>query len=193
MKSRAVAVALPWMLPDREERRRRLVAFYEARGAKTAHATAAKYCDDPLANLCGDSEPILEELRGGKLVEDLSREWGVPVKTIYSHLLTYAPEEFRAASALRALERKKVCEDSLEAATDNVQTSKWKSLLQASQWDLERLAPKLYGLKQAQEGLSITVNLDRSCGGTVDVSGGGVSQRLTIAGTEASVSAQDGR
>ena len=193
MKSRAVALGLPWMLPDREDRRRRLVAFYESRGVKTAAATAARYADDPMANLCGDCEPILEELRGGKLVEDLSAEWGVPVRTIYSHLLTFAPDEFRAASALRALERKKVCEDSLERAEDNVSASKWKSLLQAAQWDLERLAPKVFGVKQAQEGLQITVNLDRSCGGTVDVSGGGVSQRLTIAGTEASVSAVEGR
>lgn len=183
----AAVVALPWMVGSREERVERLLKFFEGRGEKAAKMRAVKLADEPLANLLGDCEPILERLNGGTGVEELAVEWGVTSMAIYGHLLRYAPEEFRAASANRAIGRRRECVESLEAASDNVSVSKWRALLQSAEWDLERLVPKIYGVKQPGEGLSITVNLDRSCGGVVDVSGGGVSQRLTISGAEASV------
>ena len=190
-KSREV-VSLPWLAGTREERKARLRAFYEARGDKRAAQVAGSKCDDVLANLCGDCEPILAELYGGTSVAELAKRWGVTSMAIYGHLLAYAPEEFRAVSANRALGRKVECEERLEAASDNVSVSKWRALLQSTEWELERVAPKVFGVKQPGEGLQITVNLDRSCGGVVDVSGGGVSQRLTISGAEASVGAQAG-
>lgn len=182
----AGVVEFPWMLADRGARQARLLAFYEGRGDRNAVPNSWRYADDPLANLCGDCEPILELLRGGEDVEGVSRLWGISSRTLYRHLLVYAAEEFRALSALRALSRKREAEERLEGASDNVGVSKWRSLLQASQWDLERLLPKLYGVKQEASGLQITVNLDRSCGGVVELSGGGVSQRLVIDGAEAS-------
>lgn len=154
-----------------------------------AAAHAGKRVDDPLANLCGDCGPILEELAGGLEVSDLAVKWGVPERTIYGHLLRYGPEELRAVSAAKALGRRQVCVERLEGASDNVGVSKWRALLQSAEWDLERLVPKLYGAKPEVGGLSIVVNVDRSCGGavTIDAEGGGVSQRLVIEGAEASV------
>lgn len=190
-KANAAAVVLPWMVGSREDRKARLRAFYEARGDKKAAQVAGSKCDDVLANLCGECGPILEELYGGVSVADLAGRWGVTEMAVYAHLLKYAPEEFRELSANRALGRRRELEEKLAAADDNVKVSKFKALLSSAEWELERVAPKVFGTKQGGEGLSITVNVDRSCGGAVvlDAARGGVSQRLTISGAEASASA----
>lgn len=183
-------VVLPWMEVDREERRRRLLAFFESQGDRMAAAHAAARLDDPLTNLCGECGPVLDELHAGVSVDELAAKWGVSERNVYGHLLKWAPEEFRGLQANGAIGRRRFCTERLEEAADNVSVSKWRALLQSAEWDLEKLLPKLYGQKQDVGGLQITVNVDRSCGGAVTIEageGGGVPQRLVIEGAEASV------
>lgn len=170
-----VRTDLPWMLPTRAERVAALLEWFRSRGDKMAEAHAEFYADRPVANLRGDCSPIFEALSSGMTIRQVAESWGVKDYVLYEYLLAHAPERWASYSAAAAVGRMAKADESLEAAMDSVEVQKWAQIGRNAQWSLERMAPRLYGAKQGSDGVNVVVNIDRTCGGSVVIDGGVVS------------------
>ncbi len=170
------------MPAERSVRVERLRAFYRDRGvpAGTVNSLAEIHADDVLANLCGDCRPLLDALARGESVPELAARIGSWGTKIYAYLVEYAPAEWAKFSAGRALERLNKADDALEDATEQVEVSRLSQISRNAQWQLERMAPRLYAAKGESGGVTINVVLDPSCGGVV-------LDQSRVSGAEASV------
>ena len=103
---------------------------------------------------------------------DVARQMGITSTALGTWLLEYAAEEYRAISAGRALARLQAAEDSLEGATDRLDVAKHRELGKLAGWQLERLSKQYAANKDQNTGVNITVNVDRSCDGSITVDQG---------------------
>ena len=156
----------------REERIARLAEFYgKSPGNIAPIGLATKYADHPIANLAGDPTPILDLFRSGMSIAQIAEGLGAHGRNVYEVLLKYAPAEWAAISAAGSLERMERSDELLDGAENNVEVQKASAIGRNAQWMLERLAPKLYGVKQDSAGVNIVVNIDPTCGGSVLIDG----------------------
>lgn len=158
----------------REERVRLLAEHYAGAGWRSPEAKAERMADNSLALLFGEAGGVLEALRGGMGVPELSRALGVASNSMYEWLLRYAPEEWSSLSAGRAVGRLDEADELLDRASDKVEVSRAAVMQRGAQWILERVASRVYGVKGGGGGNRVVVVVDRSCGGQVEVGGGEV-------------------
>jgi hypothetical protein len=165
-----------------------LVAYYVKLGKSEVQARhlARLNGDKPLVRLMGETEPVLALLREGKTVPEVADHFGCNKVTLYQWLMRSCPGEWAEIAASGALSRMQDAEDEIDRSVDQVDVSRAATKIRNEQWKLERLLPKIFGGQAGGGGVQITVNLDRSCGGEVVVSGGGVSGRISSGSTEAS-------
>lgn len=150
-----------------------LEAYYATRtDPGRAKGLAAINQDRPLARLQGNAAPILARLASGLSLVQVANEYGISREALGAWLLEYAPEEYRAISAGRALARLQAAEDSIEDATDRLDVAKGRELGKLAGWQLERLSKQYAANKDQNTGVNITVNVDRSCDGTITVEQG---------------------
>lgn len=163
------AVQPDWMLAERSERVERLRAFYEGRGlpAGKSLGLAKIHADEPLANLCGDCGPIFRALGSGESVATFAARLGVERSDVYGYLIEHSPVEWARWSAGRAAARLDKADEDLEVAEEQVEVSRLSQISRNAQWQLERMAPRLYAAKGESGGVTINVVLDPSCGGVV--------------------------
>jgi len=150
-----------------------LEAYYATRtDPGRAKGLAAINQDRPLARLQGNAAPILARLASGEKLVDVARQMGITSVALGTWLLEYAAEEYRAISAGRALARLQAAEDSIEDATDRLDVAKGRELGKLAGWQLERLSKQYAANKDQNTGVNITVNVDRSCDGSITVDQG---------------------
>lgn len=92
-----------------------------------------------------DAKAILDRILGGERVEDIARGFGVKRRTLNFMLLKHAPEDWREAQVMRAIERKEDAEDALDASQNLLDFNKANAKLKSAQWDLERICRRIYG------------------------------------------------
>lgn len=116
----------------------------------------------PLAALQGDTSEMLQRLRGGESVNQISASLGISQTALYDWILRHCPEEFMAISAARSLSRIEKAEQDLDAAQDQVDIGKARESARLAQWNLERANRKLYGDNKTESGgVNIQVVIDR--------------------------------
>lgn len=158
---------------DEESRRLVLEERYRAAGHKHWRSRAVALMNHPLVCLGDDVEPVFEELERGASVEDVAKQLGLKPQEVYRWVMEKGGDRWPRIEAARALERLESGERILDRAVDNTEVSRGKAITSNAQWMLERLASRVYGSKQENSGVSITVKLDRSCGGVVEIGAGG--------------------
>ncbi len=165
---REVEVA-SWVVGDEAERVKRLEEYYVGRGLPVGSAAyyARLKVDDPLANLCGDCGPVYEALSRGESVPQLAVRLGVHKRDVYGYLIEHSPVEWARWSAGNAVDRLMSADEALDSAETNVEVGRYSAIARNAQWNLERMAPRLYAAKDQNVGVQITVVLDPSCGGVV--------------------------
>lgn len=129
---------------------------------------------------------VFQRLCEGETLRDIAKAWMVPVGLFTQWFTEKHITLFDAALKVRA---DQLANEALVradgAAPETVGVAKLQAdtrLRLAAQWDRAR-----YGAKDSgQAGGGVTVIVDRSCGGAVEVTAGGVSARIANSSTEAS-------
>lgn len=121
----------------------------------------------PLLALKGDASSILARIEAGETVKQIADSFGIAHQNLYAFLLRNAPDQWQALSAGRALARYEDAMDKLEQARDRLDLTKADKRIASSQWELERVARKIYGSSDPTQGVAVHVHIDRSCGGLV--------------------------
>lgn len=119
----------------------------------------------PLANV--DPADVLDKLYGGASVKDVAAEYGVSHAAMYAYLMRACPEQWLAISTGKSLERLENAEADMDEADDQLQVSKARESHRMGAWTLERVARAFFGDLKNQTAVSISVVIDRSCGGTI--------------------------
>lgn len=171
-----------------ESRRAVLEERYRAAGHKHWRSRAVALMNHPLVCLGDDVEPVFEVLEGGASVEDVALELRLKPQEVYRWVMERGGDRWPRIEAARALERLEAGEKILDRAVDNTEVSRGKAITSNAQWMLERLASRVYGSKGEAAGVSITVKLDRSCGGTVEIGAGGALPAVIDVGSGSLVS-----
>lgn len=128
--------------------------------AGLAKANAGK----PLAALNGDPTSILARLYDGESAPQIAKSLGIHHTALYAWLLTYCPEEWRAASAARQLSRLEAAEDALNdplATPDNVSVTRSQAAAKLAQWGLERTTKLYADAKNDNSGVTVQVLIAR--------------------------------
>ena len=113
------------------------------------------------AERCAEiADEILEKYRAGQQIKDLAPTYGLSHTTVYELLLRTREEEYRAAQSARSLARLETARYDLEKAADPIQINRAEKLIKTYQWDLERLARRLYGQSESESANLIQINID---------------------------------
>jgi hypothetical protein len=132
---------------------------------------------------------IFQRVADGETLKDLSREWELPRGEFVSWYTTEHSELYDAALKVRADE---LAHESLTIADEQAEVVKKDGtkfdpdvardklrvdtrIRILEKWDRAR-----YGNKEDKSGSGITVIVDRSCGGTVEISAGGATARIPL-------------
>lgn len=129
---------------------------------------------------------VFQRLCDGETLRDIAKAWKVPVGLFTQWFTEKHLTLFDAALKVRADQLANEALERADAADpETVGVAKLQAdtrLKLAAQWDRAR-----YGAKDSgPAGGGVTVIVDRSCGGTVEVTAGGVSARIENASPEAS-------
>ena len=117
------------------------------------------------AERCAElADEILEKYRAGQQIKDLAPTYGLSHTTVYELLLRTREEEYRAAQSARSLARLETARNDLEKAADPIQINRAEKLIKTYQWDLERLARRLYGQSESESAnlIQINIGIDRT-------------------------------
>lgn len=159
--------------PATPEQIAELKAWYESRGigSQFAGALAINHADKPLARLMGDTSQILARLMAGEKPKQVAESLGVSREALNSYLLSHAPEEWRAISTGKSLARMEDAQELIETAEEQIDINRGRELGKLAGWHMERMLPKLYGVRDAPGtgGISININVDPTCGGSVTI------------------------
>ena len=88
---------------------------------------------------------------------DIAQDLGVHRSALNQWLLQNGEDDWKEVQVARALTRKEMAEDELEAAQDPLSLARAREMLRAAQWDLERVCRRIYGQDQ---NININVGLD---------------------------------
>jgi hypothetical protein len=128
---------------------------------------------------------VFQRLAEGETLKDIAKSWGVPVGLFTQWYAENHAARLDAAYRVRADQLANEALVEADAADeDNVAAQKLRvdtRLKLAAQWDRSR-----YGSKDVGNATNITVVVDRSCGGAVEIEAGGIKAHVAIPGTEAS-------
>lgn len=134
----------------------------------------------------GAPQEVFRRLTEGETLREIAQAWAVPRGAFTRWYMETHSDLFDAAAKVRADELVNEALADAEAATaEDVAPRKLNvdtKLRVAEKWDRAR-----YGAKDSGPVGGITVIVDRSCGGTVEISAGGATARIPLGGsTEAS-------
>ena len=158
--------------PATPEQIRELREWYESRGIgpQFAAALAINHADKPLARLMGDTSQILARLMAGEKPKQVANSLGISREALNAWLLSHAPEEWRAISTGKSLARMEDAQELIESAEEQIDINRGRELGKLAGWHMERMLPKLYGVKgEGSSGVSINISVDPSCGGSVTI------------------------
>lgn len=117
----------------------------------------------PLATI--GAETILERLRAGEKPVAIAADLKVSHVALYQFLIRNAPEEWASLSASRSLTKIEEAEDELgdaKLSPDGVSVARSREKARLAQWNLERMAPRMYGdTKNQGNGVNIQVVIQR--------------------------------
>lgn len=139
---------------------------------------------------------VFQRLCDGETLKDIAKAWELPRGRFVEWFTTQHSELYEAALKVRADE---IAHEALAISDEQAEVEKKDGttydpdvardklrietrLKLAEKWDRARYGSKDNG----PAGGGITVVVDRSCGGTVEITAGGVSARVLPPGTEAS-------
>lgn len=136
---------------------------------------------------------IFQRVADGESLKGLAREWELPRGEFVSWYMTTHTELYDAALKVRAddlahesiaisdeqaeVEKKDGTTYDPDVARDKLRVDTRMRILE--KWDRAR-----YGNKEDKSGSGITVIVDRSCGGTVEISAGGATARIPLQSQE---------
>lgn len=144
----------------------------------------------------GAAQEVFHRLTEGLTLREIAKSWGVPRGAFTRWFMERHADLFDAAAKVRADE---LAQEALAISDEQEEVVKKDGttfdpdvprdklrvdtrLRLAEKWDRAR-----YGSKDSGPVGGITVIVDRSCGGTVEISAGGATARIPLAGsTEAS-------
>lgn len=114
-----------------------------------------------LRDLVGDARPVLERLRGGETVTAVAESLGIKQHSLSEWLLRHCPEEWRAISAGRNLERLERAAEALsgEKALTKTECSQQREAARVAMWQLERLWPAIYAPPKVEAGGGVTLQI----------------------------------
>lgn len=105
---------------------------------------------------------ILGQVLDGRSNVEIANPLKVTPKKLAYWMRTKAPEEWKEAQRIRAIQRKEEAELEIETAKDTLELNRANSKLKAAQWDLERICRDVYGDTRPEgpdEGVSIVLNI----------------------------------
>src|SRR5215216_3698641 len=106
---------------------------------------ATKLKNLPVERRAQIADEILEKYRAGQEIKALAPTYALSHTSVYELLIKTREEDYRAAQSARALARLETARSDLEKATDPIQMNRAEKLIKTYQWELERLARRLYG------------------------------------------------
>ena len=105
------------------------------------------------------ADEILDKYRAGQEIKTLAPTYGLSHTSAYELLLKTREEDYRAAQAARSLARLETARNDLEKAVDPIQISRAEKLVRTYQWELERVARRLYGQSEPESPNLIQINI----------------------------------
>jgi hypothetical protein len=118
----------------------------------------------PVERRAAIADEVLEKYRAGHEIKALAPTYGLSHTSIYELLLKMREEDYRAAQSARSLARLETARSDLEKALDPIQINRAEKLIKTYQWDLERLARRLYGQSEQDSAnvIQINIGIDRT-------------------------------
>ncbi len=151
----AVDQTLPDQTPDKPTR--------------SLNGVAVMNAGKPLAAFEGNADEILAVFETGLPIAKVAEKYGVSHQAMYAFLLRNAPEKWAAASAAQSLVKVEQAAEDLDSASDSVAVARSREVARLAQWNLERMAPRMYGdVKNTANGVNIQVVINRD--GSADAS-----------------------
>jgi transposase-like protein len=148
--------------------------------ANTRAGLIAMNSGKPLAELDGDTKPILDRLEAGESAVQIANSLGINRVSLYAWLIRHCPEQWQAVATARQLSRLDECEDILDSpiATqiinkggteieivdpklDGAIVTRARDKARMAQWHLERANKKLFGDNKGGNDNRVMVVVDR--------------------------------
>lgn len=132
---------------------------------------------------------IFQRVCDRETLKDIAKEWGLPRGDFVSWYMTTHSELYDAALQVRADE---LVHESLaisdeqsevlkkDGTTFDPDVARDKLRVETRMRILEKWDRGRYGAKEDKSGSGITVIVDRSCGGTVEITAGGATARIPL-------------
>lgn len=103
-----------------------------------------------------DPRAVMLAAVGGKSLEEIAKGYGVTRYVLNYYLLSRAPDDWKEAQVMRAIQRKETAEEEMDAAGDMLAFQKAQAKLKGAQWDLERVCRRIYGeAERAASGATV--------------------------------------
>lgn len=107
-----------------------------------------------------DPQRILSQVLDGQSPAEIAGPLKVTQKKLAYWMRTKAPQEWKEAQRIRALQRKEEAELEIETAKDALELNRANSKLKAAQWDLERICREIYGdIKDDEPKQTVTITI----------------------------------
>ena len=92
-----------------------------------------------------DTKGIIARYLADENTKDIAKSLGVHRSALNQHLLKFAKEDWVCAQAARAITRKEQAEEDLASSVDSLSLARAREVLRSAQWDLERVARRIFG------------------------------------------------
>jgi hypothetical protein len=112
---------------------------------------------NPLKEL--DPIAVLERYMAGENSTEIAESLGVTKGALSLFMLKNAEDVWKDAQIAKALIRKESAEYKLETADNPLDLARAREMLKAAQWDLERVARRIYGQDAPAQLASIVINV----------------------------------
>jgi hypothetical protein len=133
--------------------------------------STAKLKNLPAEGRAEIADDILEKYRAGQEIKALAAAYGLSHTSVYELLLRTREEDYRAAQTARSLARLETARSDLEKAIDPIAINRAEKLVKTYQWELEKLARRLYGQSEQESPnlIQINIGIDRTNSVAVDL------------------------
>ena len=95
-----------------------------------------------------DPHHVLQLYLDANTTASVARELGVRRSSLLAWIKDKCPEQWRAVQLVRAHIKREDGDSGLYDSTNSLELSRAREVLRSGQWDLERLDPSNYGVKQ---------------------------------------------
>ena len=109
-----------------------------------------------------DDDAILGQLCSGMKLRDIAKQIGITKQSLHTHISKHP--QYLAAKQEAFDSRLDDCEDELRRATDATDIARAREVFRATAWRAERECPSIWGKQDTNNGTSVTVVIDTSCG-----------------------------